>query len=72
MKSQSQGATQPSDNRKPAHQNDGSRGEHGFDSGKKVNGRNRHTLVNTLGDLLKVIAPAANSGEHAGAQRLHD
>ena len=45
-------------------------GEHGFDGGKKVNGRKRHILVDTLGNLLKVITHAANIGERAGAKRL--
>ncbi len=45
-------------------------GEHGFDGGKKVNGRKRHILVDTMGNLLKVIAHAANMGERAGAKCL--
>jgi putative transposase len=45
-------------------------GEHGFDGGKKVNGRQRHLLVDTMGNLLKVIAHAANIGEREGAKRL--
>jgi len=45
-------------------------GEHGFDGGKKVNGRKRHILVDTMGNLLKVIAHAANLGEREGAKRL--
>lgn len=45
-------------------------GEHGFDGGKKVNGRKRHILVDTMGNLLKVIAHAANIGERDGAKRL--
>src|SRR5258708_7753365 len=47
-------------------------GEHGFDGGKKVNGRKRHILVDTMGNLLKVIAHAANIGEREGAKRLLD
>jgi putative transposase len=47
-------------------------GEHGFDGGKKVNGRKRHILVDRMGNLLKVIAHAANIGEREGAQRLLD
>jgi putative transposase len=47
-------------------------GEHGFDGGKKVNGRKRHILVDTMGNLLKVIAHAANIGERAGAEMLLD
>lgn len=45
-------------------------GEHGFDGGKKVNGRKRHILVDTMGNVLKVIAHAANMGERDGAKRL--
>jgi len=45
-------------------------GEHGFDGAKKVNGRKRHILVDTMGNLLKVLAHAANIGERAGAQQL--
>lgn len=45
-------------------------GERGFDGGKKVKGRKRHILVDTMGNLLKVVAHAANLGERAGAQQL--
>ena len=45
-------------------------GEHGFDGGKKVNGRKRHIAVDIMGNLLKVIAHAANIGEREGAKRL--
>jgi len=43
---------------------------HGFDGAKKVNGRKRHILVDTMGNLLKVLAHAAHIGERAGAQQL--
>jgi putative transposase len=45
-------------------------GEHGFDGGKKVNGRKRHIFVDTMGNLLSVLAHAANIGERAGAEQL--
>ncbi len=45
-------------------------GEHGFDGAKKVNGRKRHILVDTMGNLLKVLSHAANIGERAGGQQL--
>jgi putative transposase len=45
-------------------------GEHGFDGAKKVNGRKRHILVDTMGNLLKVLAHAANIGEREGAEQL--
>src|SRR5919204_3630413 len=35
-------------------------GERGYDAGKKVNGRKRHVLVDTLGLLLGVVVTAAN------------
>ena len=45
-------------------------GEHGFDGGKKVNGRKRHLLVDTMGNVLKVVVHAANIGEREGAKLL--
>jgi putative transposase len=44
--------------------------EHGFDNGKKVNGRKRHLLVDTLGLLLTVVVTAASVSDPAGARRL--
>jgi putative transposase len=45
-------------------------GAHGYDGAKKVNGRKRHILVDTMGNLLKVLVHAANIGERAGAEKL--
>jgi putative transposase len=45
-------------------------GEHGFDGAKRVNGRKRHVLVDTMGNLLKVLSHAAHIGERAGAKAL--
>lgn len=45
-------------------------GEHGFDGAKKVNGRKRHVLVDSMGNLLKVLAHTAIIGERAGAKAL--
>jgi putative transposase len=36
---------------------------YGFDGGKKVKGRKRQTLVDSLGLLLKVIVGEGNAGE---------
>jgi putative transposase len=47
-------------------------GDHGFDSAKKVNGRKRHILVDTLGLLLAVVVTAANVQERDGAKQLLD
>lgn len=40
----------------------------GYDSGKKVNGRKRHILVDTLGLLLVVVVHAANIQDRDGAK----
>ncbi len=45
-------------------------GEHGFDGAKKVNGRKRHIVVDTMGNLLCVLSHAANIGERSGAETL--
>jgi len=45
-------------------------GPHGYDGGKKVNGRKRHLLVDTLGLLLKVVVHPANVQDREGAKLL--
>src|SRR5256885_7492342 len=45
-------------------------GERGYDAGKKVNGRKRHILVDTLGLLMAVIVTSAALSDPAGAQLL--
>lgn len=42
-------------------------GEHGFDAGKKVKGRKRHRVVDTLGLLLAVSVTAASVQDRDGA-----
>ncbi len=44
--------------------------ERGFDAGKKVTGRKRHTLVDTLGLILKVMVTAGNVQDRDGAKSL--
>lgn len=44
--------------------------QRGYDGHKKVKGRKRHILVDTLGNLLDVVVLAANSTDVAGAQAL--
>ena len=46
---------QRGDHRQPERQDHRKRGAHGYDGGKKVNGRKRHLLVDTLGNVLKVM-----------------
>jgi hypothetical protein len=48
-------------------------GWHGPDGAKKVNGRKRHVLVDTLGLLLRVRVTAGDVGDRDGAAMLlHD
>ena len=42
----------------------------GYDGGKKVNGRKRYLLVDTLGLLLTVVVTKANVSDQAGLKRL--
>lgn len=42
-------------------------GERGYDAGKKVNGRKRHIVVDTLGLLLAVVVHPANVQDYDGA-----
>jgi putative transposase len=44
-------------------------GERGYDGGKKVNGRKRHILVDTLGLLLAVAVTVGSVSDAAGAVR---
>jgi transposase len=45
-------------------------GTRGYDAAKKVNGRKRHLLVDTLGLVLGIVVTPADVPERAGAQRL--
>ena len=44
--------------------------EVGYDSGKKIKGRKRHILIDTLGLLIVVVITAANVSEQAGAKKV--
>src|SRR5262249_53943236 len=44
--------------------------ERGFDAGKQVFGRKRHTLVDTLGLLLLVVVHSAGTQDHDGARTV--
>jgi len=46
------------------------KGQRGFDAGKKVNGRKRHIVVDTLGLLLLVLVTAADVQDKPGAKQL--
>jgi putative transposase len=45
-------------------------GERGYDAGKKVSGRKRHVVVDTLGLLMAVVVTAASADDGATAPRL--
>ena len=42
----------------------------GFDSAKKIKGRKRHIIVDTLGLLIVVVITAADVSEQAGAKQV--
>jgi putative transposase len=44
--------------------------ERGYDKGKKINGRKRHILVDTIGLLLKVMVLPANIQDRDGGKQL--
>ena len=60
--------------RQPERQGSAKRGAsldpQGFDAGKKVTGRKRHILVDTLGLLLSVIVHPADAQDRDGAREL--
>jgi putative transposase len=45
-------------------------GEHGYDAAKKIKGRKRHLLVDTLGLILAVVVTAAIVDDAVGAQKV--
>ena len=47
-------------------------GEHGYDGGKKINGRKRHIVVDTLELLLAVLVTSAKVDDGAAAPELMD
>jgi len=46
------------------------KGERGYDGGKKIKGRKRHIIVDTMGLLLLVIVTAASVQDRDGAKLL--
>lgn len=45
-------------------------GVHGYDGAKKIKGRKRHLVVDTLGSVLVVLVTAGNVDDAAGAQQV--
>ncbi len=56
------------DHRQPISQKRRKRGARGYDAGKKIKGRKRHLVVDTLGLLLAVVVHAANIQDRDGAK----
>ncbi len=44
------------------------RGERGYDAGKKINGRKRHLLVDTLGLIIAVVVTVASVQDRDGGK----
>ena len=42
----------------------------GYDAGKKINGRKRHIVVDTLGLLVVVLVTAASAADRDGGARV--
>jgi putative transposase len=47
-------------------------GERGFDAGKRIKGRKRHALVDTLGLLIMVLVTSADVADRDGATQVFD
>ena len=56
------------DYRQPKRENHGKKGIRGYDAGKKIKGRKRHIVVDTLGLILAVVVHAANIQDRDGAK----
>lgn len=46
------------------------RGAHGYDAGKKITGRKRHVIVDTLGLILAVVVHGADVQDRHGAEEV--
>ena len=66
----SQAHTQRRDPRQPVGQDGGKRGARGYDAAKKIKGRKRHIVVDTLGLLLAVVVHAADIQDRIGAKSV--
>ena len=64
----SRGQPQRRDHRQPERENHGKKGIRGYDAGKKIKGRKRHLIVDTLGLILAVVVHAADIQDRDGAK----
>jgi putative transposase len=58
------------DPRQPDRQDGGKRGDRGYDAGKKILGRKRHLIVDTLGLIVALVVHPANVQDRDGARLL--
>jgi putative transposase len=56
------------DRGQPERQDHGKRGPRGYDAGKKIKGRKRHLVVDTLGLILAVVVHSADVQDRDGAK----
>ena len=64
------GAAERGDHGQPVGQDDRGEGPHGFDGGKKINGRKRHLLVDMQGLVLRATVPEAGITDRDGIKLL--
>ena len=62
------GQSQRSHYRQPDGQNRFKRGDRGYDAGKKITGRKRHLVVDTLGLIMAIVVHAADIQDRDGAR----
>ena len=55
------------DHRQPNREDHGKKGVCGYDAGKKISGRKRHIVVDTLGLIMELVVHAANIQDREGA-----
>ena len=66
----SRGQPQRRDYRQPERENHGKKGIRGYDAGKKIKGRKRHIVVDTLGLILAVVVHPADVQDRDGAKMV--
>ena len=63
-----QPSSTPNRSRQPSTSSGEQGGERGYDAGKKINGRKRHIVVDTMGLLLWVMVHSAGIQDRDGAR----
>lgn len=56
--------------RQPVGEDGGKRGDRGYDAGKKISGRKRHVIVDTLGLILALVVHPADIQDRDGGKLL--